>query len=715
MHIADILRGHTLKIAFALTGGFLMILQTANDAQFFREGTSGNRNDITLNPMPQSVNIDPDFFTVSEIFHHSVPNAVITYHGAGDTDQDGHPELYISGWSWRGWNADPPPPPSELTIFEANADDTVVLSPELLGTTTTPGTTFLRVDDFDGDTRPDVLITGHNESPFAMTPNTIYLNRGDHFEPRNISPAMAMHEGYLGDFDLDGDVDFIASAYWVDLVFSEGPSSAQSTTNDQAALVLFLNDGMSNFTAWPLRFNQAIEGLDADRLVGLEKMNSGSAAAFGNIDTDPENEIIVIDNNLGPGGSGQPESWIIDDIAFESRYIYGTFRPLPLPYLETNSRFANNPFIGVTVNPSHDVHVELLDIDNDGDSDLVIDSLIWTEHPQDTAGVVQFLENDGTGSFTDVTETTLYNYNLMNWGSHDPRHLDVNHDGFIDILKVQRGVMETVTKQWPGGATMGSLQSAPNTWANDILINTGTGKFVSAFRDGFHILTLRQEQIFKTYGNEFIPYSLFDYPYYPYLLRDGRLGFATFQEVTPLRRAITGDPPEQFWFDVRSKHLLSTGPYGQNTSSQGAPGYSEYFYLTEYPDVMTSIETGYYSTGLEHYQRQGHAEGRKTFAPGAHVHGHNDTDVITLREGDEQAFGYGGSDVFTGLAGNDLLDGGTGFDTAMFLGPRNNYDLQIEGGTLTVTALDTNEGTDTLKSIEYLRFTDAVICLHCTP
>ena len=183
--------------------------------------------------------------------------------------------------------------------------------------------------------------------------------------------------------------------------------------------------------------------------------------------------------------------------------------------------------------------------------------------------------------------------------------------------------------------------------------------------------------------------------------------------VTPLLRAITGDPPEQFWFDVRGRHLLSTGPYGHNTSDQGAPGYSEYFYLTEYPDVVTLIETGHYATGLEHYQEKGRTEGRKTFAPRAHVHGHNDTDVITLREGDEQAFGYGGPDVFTGLAGNDFLDGGTGFDTAMFLGPRNSYAIQIDDDTVTVTALDSNEGTDTLRHIEYLRFTDQVICLQC--
>ena len=131
------------------------------------------------------------------------------------------------------------------------------------------------------------------------------------------------------------------------------------------------------------------------------------------------------------------------------------------------------------------------------------------------------------------------------------------------------------------------------------------------------------------------------------------------------------------------------------------------------PSCVRRSEDGSRSNGLEHYQQEGRAEGRSTFAPGAHVHGHDAIDVITLREGDEWAFGYGGNDLFTGHAGNDVLDGGNGFDTAVFLGPRNSYELQIEHDTLTVTALDTVEGTDTLNNIEALRFTDQVVCLSC--
>lgn len=345
-------KGHTVTLGIFLTGGLLFIAQTVSDAQFFQRGNSDNRNDITLNPMPESVLLDPNLFAITEITHRSVSNHVVSYHGIGDTDQDGHPELYISGWSWRGGGAAPPPPPSELTIFEANDEQTILLPPGFLRTTT-PGTTFLRVDDFDGDTRPDILITGHNEDPFTVTPNTLYVNRGDHFEARNIAPAMAMHEGYLGDFDRDGDPDFIASAYWLDLVFTEGPSWARSDSPSvsKGALVLFLNDGLGHFTAWPIRFNQAVEGLNADQLFGLRKINSGSASAFGNIDIDQESEIIVVDQNgLWDQDKRGPESWIIDNITFENRHAYGTFRPLPLPYLEAHPRFAENPHIGETPN-----------------------------------------------------------------------------------------------------------------------------------------------------------------------------------------------------------------------------------------------------------------------------------------------------------------------------------------------------------------------------
>jgi Ca2+-binding RTX toxin-like protein len=68
-----------------------------------------------------------------------------------------------------------------------------------------------------------------------------------------------------------------------------------------------------------------------------------------------------------------------------------------------------------------------------------------------------------------------------------------------------------------------------------------------------------------------------------------------------------------------------------------------------------------------------------------------------------------GADVFEGGAGNDRIDGGAGGDTAIFSGNLADYALTVDeaSGTVTVTDLVAGrDGTDTLSSIENLRFAD---------
>src|SRR6185436_7349045 len=87
----------------------------------------------------------------------------------------------------------------------------------------------------------------------------------------------------------------------------------------------------------------------------------------------------------------------------------------------------------------------------------------------------------------------------------------------------------------------------------------------------------------------------------------------------------------------------------------------------------------------------------------------------------ENAIGGTGNDVITGNtannklaggAGNDTLDGVSGTDTAVYSGPSTSYQVtQNSDGSWTVTDLRTNspDGTDTLKNIEYLQFSDTTV------
>jgi Ca2+-binding RTX toxin-like protein len=72
--------------------------------------------------------------------------------------------------------------------------------------------------------------------------------------------------------------------------------------------------------------------------------------------------------------------------------------------------------------------------------------------------------------------------------------------------------------------------------------------------------------------------------------------------------------------------------------------------------------------------------------------------------------GVGGDDSLVGGAGDDTLDGGAGTDVAAFAGKIADYEITNSAGIITVADLnplvDGNDGTDTLTTVEQLRFAD---------
>ena len=68
-----------------------------------------------------------------------------------------------------------------------------------------------------------------------------------------------------------------------------------------------------------------------------------------------------------------------------------------------------------------------------------------------------------------------------------------------------------------------------------------------------------------------------------------------------------------------------------------------------------------------------------------------------------------------GANGNDVLDGGAGLDTAVFIGARNAYAVTLLAGVAVVADLIGNRDvTDTLTSVERLRFADKSLALDTT-
>ena len=74
---------------------------------------------------------------------------------------------------------------------------------------------------------------------------------------------------------------------------------------------------------------------------------------------------------------------------------------------------------------------------------------------------------------------------------------------------------------------------------------------------------------------------------------------------------------------------------------------------------------------------------------------------------DVKSVGNAGNNNLKGRAGNDIIDGGDGFDTAVFSGPQANYTITFEGSTIIVEdVLGGHDALDILTGIERLQFTD---------
>ena len=167
---------------------------------------------------------------------------------------------------------------------------------------------------------------------------------------------------------------------------------------------------------------------------------------------------------------------------------------------------------------------------------------------------------------------------------------------------------------------------------------------------------------------------------------------------------------------VRTTEKIYAGPNLKNPANDGYPGFDENYYLRVNSEAKTSVDSGEYSSALEHYKADGQSENLQTFAKGTKVHGYSGNDTIVLREGDETAYGYDGDDTIEGGAGNDIIDGGIGIDTAVFKDASSAYTLKYSDDRTEVTVFHstpseniTNEGSDYLKSIEKLEFSDKTI------
>ena len=322
--------------------------------------------------------------------------------------------------------------------------------------------------------------------------------------------------------------------------------------------------------------------------------------------------------------------------------------------------------------PDNQMHLETLiaDFDSDNDLDFVT---VWTRYEPYYGGYyLQINQNDGLGNFKDITDSIsndaykdAYNGRLT-W--IDPwQIIDINNDGHLDIV----GARSSETPL--------------------LYINDGLSRFF-----------IKEVGVEQIRGK---PYAWGDFD------EDNKIEYIVFEN------SANSDKTESTssFIHYELKKEIGTGPDFINTADQGIPGFNEKYYLNENSSAKEAVDAGTYATGLEHYLAEGKDAGLKTFAPFTKVHGYSGDDTIILREGNETAFGYAGKDTIEGGAGNDIIDGGKGVDTAIYKDTSSAYTLTAnDDGTVSVVHSSpsegfTDEGSDTLISIEKMQFSDKIL------
>ncbi|GAA6192537.1 calcium-binding protein [Phaeobacter sp. NW0010-22] len=92
----------------------------------------------------------------------------------------------------------------------------------------------------------------------------------------------------------------------------------------------------------------------------------------------------------------------------------------------------------------------------------------------------------------------------------------------------------------------------------------------------------------------------------------------------------------------------------------------------------------------------------------------NGSNYFKSGDGTDFLYGNGGNDVLEGGGQNDSVNGGAGTDRAVFSGKCEDYSFTSNAdGTITVTDIRAGspDGTDTLKDVEFARFSDGEIDL----
>jgi hypothetical protein len=309
------------------------------------------------------------------------------------------------------------------------------------------GTHTAKFADLDNNGRLDMVVAPWTDGAIATKhPAYAYFNNPNNSFTRttidiNIAPSelarvdskdrIDAHDIAIEDFNNDGYKDIIIGDYgW-------------NTT-------LALNQGNHSFVSYTQQYRN------------LPGMSSLAVADFLNNGT---KTILAVDQGRAYSNYNEPGlySWNIDG---SNNLNFSLISLSPRPRFELPKWASYNFGGGAPGDAGHNVRVLAYDWNDNGVMDaIVLSRPTRTNNQWPKFSEIQFLKNDGSGNFIDETDNVVVGYNHNTVVSYNPKFVDINGDGLVDILL----------------PTAGDFTYDNNS--SQILLKTSDGKYMAAYQN----------------------------------------------------------------------------------------------------------------------------------------------------------------------------------------------------------------------------------------
>ena len=335
-------------------------------------------------------------------------------------------DTYVSilGWNTGSWQ-------NENDIWFQDLDS------KIMGTEPS-----VRFADFDNNGYPDIWIAPSADMPY-YAPGTVYFNDGDILSRQDLDiDNIWAHDSVVADFNNDGLDDIFVSSY--------GPNQAFVFAQQDGSFKIDLSSS-----------HVAYAGIAAGDFLGDGTVSLVLVDAPGDSVSDTVLYALT-EPSLYTGLSSEDLTNTSHGIALHSILPGDRFGLPKWDFATWLDQSGHRP---------HSVRATAMDFNRDGLDDVVVyTSAIGANGDWHRYFEVQFLQNQGSGLFSDQTETIVMDWDSETTVSYNPRLIDFNGDGLDDI--------------WLGAQDYNGTENS-----NRVLIAQSDGTFRSEFQE--HLGDLR--------------------------------------------------------------------------------------------------------------------------------------------------------------------------------------------------------------------------------